>query len=252
MIVCDTPILQEWLAPKQEISSHPGVTYPRPKWTKLFAEDFLVSNSIEFARWDSTPVQPIVCETCWDSGCGSYTLGLAFIELVGDYLLWVPPTAADVPWEDVTDYRRSRFRQKTLLMPVNVWNNLRGRFPNLPAADHFPPPRKCDLANLWFDEMPEDVRVDSPEKLTVRLLHEAIASDPSELDESRENVADWLAWMQTEPNTLVPGRFVRVQDFDGSLNSLFFEGPPFPEWKAFVVGPRRGLVFGNQWVFQLD
>ncbi len=251
MIFCDVPILKEWLAPPNPWAKETG-DYSRPTWTKLLAGDFLISNSIELAGWDSSPVQPIVCETCWEPGCGSYTHGLAFIERVGDYLLWVPPTAADVSWTEPDRYRRSEFHQKSLLMPVKVWNDLRDRFPNLPVADFFPPPRMADLLNLWFDEMPEDVRVDSLETLTQRLQHEVIASDPLELDEARWYVAGLLAWMQTEPNAPVVGRFVRLQDSEGRLNSFFFEGPPFLEWQAFVVGQRRELVFGNQWIFQLD
>lgn len=231
-----------------------GNSFHRLVWTKLFAGDFPISNSIEFAIWDEPLICPWVCETCWEAGCGSYEYRLLTIFRLNEFLLWMPPTDADldVNARDRFDQRLFHFNQNELLTPVTAWSELRERFSTLPSPERFPPPRRRDIINLWFNSMPDGITAESPERLDDLFRNRVIASDPCEISEARQQIETLLAWLNLAPNAPVEGHFVNVQEFDGVLATLFFEGPPFHEWKALAVKPRLGLVFDNDWVLPLD
>ena len=241
MIYCDSPTLEEWVAPPQD-------DLPRPKWTKLLAGDLMLSNSVEFADWQADPVQPIACELCWHPGCAM--AGLARIVNVKDLLVWVRPN-----WEDFSQSCYGWIGEQNLIrdsvvIPTKVWSDLRCQCPALPSATSFPTPRREDLINLWMSGMPKDVRVRSTGKLDEQFWQTIIAADPLELSETRRVVRELLDWVRANPKSPVEGEVIEATSFGGSLNSVFFEGPPFTEWIVFATAKKVSFVFDNRWVFQ--
>ena len=236
MIYCDSPTLEEWIAPSQE-------DFPRPKWTKLFAGDLMLSNSIEFADWHADPVQPIACELCWHPGCA--LTGLTRIVNVKDLLFWIRPNYEDFSagWVGEPNLIRD-----SVVIPTKAWDRLRCQCPALPSAASFPSPTREDLMNLWVDGMPKDVRTRSVEKN--EFWRTIIASDPLELSETRRAISELSTWVRSNPKTTAKGEVVQANTFAGKINSVFFEGPPFTEWIAFAIGEKVSFVFDNRWVFQ--
>lgn len=189
MIYCEAPTLEQWVAPPQE-------DFPRPTWTKLVAGGVMLSNSIEYADWAVDPVEPIVCESCWDSTCAR--AGLARIVHLGDYLLWLPPTLRDIDefWRDLMS--EANFIRAAVLMPVTTWEALREKFPRFPAPQRYRQATRGDLAALWLGEMPETVRVKELSDLEAR-LQEALASDPIDLVPARKVVRSMVRWILQSP-----------------------------------------------------
>jgi len=239
MIYCDSPTLEEWLAPPQP-------PLPQPTWTKLIVDGVMLSNSIEYGSWRRNPVCPIVCEACWSADCAM--TGLARLVTLRDWILWLPGQAEDLDesWRDQLD--RSHFLAQAVIMPQATWDGLHARFPNLPPADHYPPASRRGVAQLWLSEMPEAVRVRGLAELDDHLRRTALASDPLDLDPAREVIRSMIGWLNEAPGQSATGRIVRVQDAGGPANSFYFDGPPFPEWPAFIVGRDNSFVFDRGWV----
>lgn len=243
MIFCGEPTLEEWIAPPQD-------DLPRPKWTKLFAGDLMLSNSIEFANWQANPVQPVVCEQCWHPGCAQ--TGLARIVNVKDMLFWIRPN-----WEELSQscygwIGEQNLIRESVLIPGRAWDDLRRRCPKLPTAESFPSPSRDDLIDLWMNGMPKDVRVRTVEKMNEQFWQTVIATDPLEPSETRRVVSNLFDWVRSHPKAPVKCEVLETNAFGGSLNSVFFEGPPFIEWIAFATGAKVSFVFDNRWVIQTD
>jgi len=239
MIYCESPTLEQWLAPPQE-------NFPRPTWTKLLAGGVMLSNSIEYATWTACPVEPIVCEACWNSGCAQ--AGLARIVRLGDYLLWLPPRPRDIDESWREELNEAAFIREAVLIPAPTWEELRTRFSDVPPAESYPRAVRSDLATAWIREMPEAVRVAELGGLEAR-LREALASDPLDLEVARDVVQRMSSWVFQQPEGAVEGQLVRSQDCRDDVNTFYFDGPPFAEWPAFVIGCEIGFALGADWVF---
>src|SRR5262249_6629870 len=144
MIYCETLTLEEWIAPPQG-------DLPRPKWTKLIAGGFMLSNSIEYANWVADPIEPIVCEGCWNPGCS--WAGLTRVVRVNDHLLWLRPSLNDIEASWREQLTETNFIRQAVLMPTTTWERLRRKFPELPASEDYPPPKRPEMAALWLGEM---------------------------------------------------------------------------------------------------
>jgi hypothetical protein len=239
MIYCDSPTLVQWVAPPQE-------DLPRPTWTKLIAQGVTLSNSIEYANWVADPVEPIVCELCWDATCAR--AGLARVRRLDDQLVWVPPRPKDVDefWRDVLT--EANFIREPVLIPGQTWEALREKFPRLPAAESYPRATAGDIATLWVRGMPNAVR--PPEVAgVVDRLSSALASDPLDLDPAREVIRSMVGWAQRTLNEPVQGRIVRTLNCGVPVNTLYFDGPIIVEWAAFLVGRDNSFTVGEDWVF---
>ena len=239
MIYCESPTLEQWLAPPQE-------NFLRPTRTKLLAGGVMLSNSIEYATWTACPAEPIVCESCWYSGCAQ--VGLARIVRLMDYLIWLPPRPRDVDasWRD--EMNEAAFIRDAVLIPVATWDVLRARFSNMPPAESYPRAARGDIATVWTHEMPEAVRVAELGGLEP-CLRNALASDPLDLVVAREVVQRLARWVLQQPAEPVEGRLVRAKEWKRGVNTVYFDGPPFEEWPAFAVGWEIGFALGADWVF---
>jgi hypothetical protein len=240
MIYCVSPTLEQGIAPPQE-------DFPRPTWTKLIAKGLELSNSIEYARWDETPVQPMVCPGCWDASC--WRSGLARLVTLADHLLWARPT-----WDDIDEFwrgvlREQHFLRESVLMPRRTWNRLRSRFPRLPPFASFPSATRRDLERMWIDEMPQPVRVAEPSGLDDRWRRTVLASDPLDLGPAWEILQSLCRWLRERPGEPLVGRIVRAKAIAAPLNTFYFDGPPFLEWPAFAVGWEGSFALGQKWVF---
>src|SRR5262245_62748990 len=143
----------------------------------------LLSNVVEYAGWDTDPVEPIICETCWGPGCSRS--GMARIVRLDSQILWIPPRL-----DEIDEYWRNELSERCLirdsvLMPEATWTALGRRFANLPAADAYPRATRRDLARMWLWEMPEAVRVDELEELEDQLWGTVLACDPLDLEPAR-------------------------------------------------------------------
>jgi hypothetical protein len=198
MIYCESPTLEQWLAPPQD-------NLPRPTWTKMFAGGVMLSNSIECADWAASPVDPIVCEACWNPGCAME--GLARIVRIGDHLLWLPRRPRDIP-ESLPEWlNKAAFISEAVLMPAASWEELRNLFPKLPPTKSYPLAVRGDAATAWISEMPEAVRVGELGGLDAR-LREALASDPLDLEPAREVVQRLVGWVHERPERPMKGQLV--------------------------------------------
>ncbi len=242
MIYCDSLTLQEWIPPLQDM---PLSKWTKFKWTKLFAGDTMLSNCIESADWQSSLVQPIVCESCGHSGCAQ--TGLARIANIGELLIWVRPN-----WAETYDgwLREQNAIQDSVMIPTAEWNRLCRLCPSLPRAEHFPLPTREDLMSLWLSGMPSDVRVRSAVHFDDDFWRKIIASDPLDLIETRRGIMQILDWVRSSPQSRVNNTVLELQNFNGVLNSVFFDGRPFSEWIAFEVGSKVSVVIDNRWVIQ--
>lgn len=239
MIYCDSPNLEEWLAPQQE-------TFPQPTWTKLYADGILLSNSIEFANWIADPVEPIVCEACWNSACSRS--GLARIVRIGNYLLWLPPRLSDIDGFWAKMLTDDNLIAQTVLMPIEVWNDLRKKFQHLPAAEHYGIASRADLGVLWLSEMPEAIRSRDLNAIDGR-LRESLASDPLDLGMAKEIIKSMVDWILQGPRLTANGRILRTQSSGHPINTIYFDGPEYAEWHAFLVECTLGFAFGKEWAF---
>jgi hypothetical protein len=231
MIYCVSPSLECWVAPPQE-------DLPRPTWTKLIADGILLSNSLEYANWRVNPVEPFVCDSCWNSGC--VQTGLARIVRLADDLLWLPPRPCDIDSSRRAWLSEANFIRHAVLMPAATWERLRQTCPNLPSANSYAPATRADLAALWIHEMPEGIRVHDVGQLE-KCLRAVLASDPLDLDSAREAVRLLVGWLLEAPEEAVHGRLVRAQTFGVAINTFYFDGD---EWPSFAVGWERGFAFG--------
>jgi hypothetical protein len=231
MIYCELPRLEQWIAPPQE-------DLPRPTWTKLIADGFVISNSLEYADWQARPVQPIVCESCWNAGCSQ--AGLANIVRLGDQLLWLPPRMrANSRLSDVN------LIQEPVLMPVATWEKLRKTTTNVPPATTFSSAAIGDLASLWLHEIPRDASIREIENIT-SWLRTALASDPVDLDAARQIVASLVHWICSIPERIAEGRLLRKEDCGKAVNTFYFDGY---EWPSFLEGREHSLACGAEWIF---
>jgi hypothetical protein len=247
MIYCDSPTLEEWLEPYPDIQ-------PPATWTKLTIDGVLLFNLIELVDWTTDPVEGLICEACPGSGCRMD--GLVRLITLPEQVLWVRPYLDD-PWHyrgyDEESFWREELEQRiypgqAIVMPKATWNGLRARFPGLPPADHFPRATRRDLGRLWLREMPEAVRVTDLAGLDDHLRRTALASDPLDLDPAREIIRSMIGWLNEAPGQPVAGRIIRVEEAGCPVNSFYFNGPPFWEWPAFLVGRENGFVFDRGWV----
>jgi hypothetical protein len=245
MIACNSPTLEQWLAPPQP-------SLPQPTRTKLIVDGVTLSNSIECVDWTRDPVEGMVCEGCWSAGCR--TDGLLRVIALPDQVLWVRPHLDDLRsypghdeewWRDQLEQRC--YQGPAVVMPKATWNGLRARFPRLPAADRLPRATRRDLARLWLREMPEAVRAAELAGLDDHLRRTALASDPLDLEPAREVVRSLVDWLDEAPGQPINGRIVRAEEASSPVNAFYFDGPPFWEWPAFLIGRDSGFVFDQGW-----
>ncbi|MBI3823371.1 MAG: hypothetical protein HY289_11935 [Planctomycetes bacterium] len=231
MIYCETPTLEQWIAPPQE-------DLPRPTWTKLIADRFLISNSLEYADWHASPAQPLVCETCWNPGCSQ--AGLANIVRLGDQLLWLPPRMqANSPLSEVN------FIAEPVLMPVVTWAKLRETISNLPAATTFARATLGDLAPLWLHEIPRNGKIRKIEDIA-SWLRSALASDPLDLDVAKLTVAALVDWICSNHEQTAEGRILRQAACGNAVNTFYFDGY---EWPSYLDGNAHSFACGGEWIF---
>ncbi|MFL5340196.1 MAG: hypothetical protein ACJ8F7_08585 [Gemmataceae bacterium] len=232
MLYCESPTLEEWIAPPQE-------DFPRPTWTKLLANGSLLSNSLEYANWLATPVEPMVCEGCWNSGCSGQ--GLAKIVRLSDQLLWLPPRLADVSsW-----LNESSFIRFAVLMPVETWERLRAITPRIPPANSYAKATRADIAGLWLHEIPKEARIREVGDMD-HGLRSALASDPLDMEPAKAVVKSLIDWIRAAPDDPVQGRMVRANTCGASINTFYFDGY---EWPSFLVGLEHCFVCGEEWAF---
>lgn len=238
MITLHSPRFEQWIAPWQ------GDDIPRPKWTKLLAGDVLLSNSIEYANWKSNPVFPIVCEGCWSAECGAH--GLARIVSLPYCVIWIKPRPVDFDefWQD--GLSQSNYINESVRIPLDVWDQLASQFRNVPRIYYYPRATRADIARLWVDEMPEEIRRSDIDQLEEHAVRKALASYPLELDECIEDLRARIRWLGESPDEVVEGRMIRLTDNE-PVNSIFIDQPSFPEWRAFVAGRENSFVFGDEW-----
>jgi hypothetical protein len=240
MIFCDNPIVEKWVAPPQE-------DLPRPTWTRLRAGGLELSNSIEYANWGADPVEPIVCESCWDATCSR--AGLARIVLLAGQVLWLKPSLQDIDefWRGTLN--EGNFIQEAVVFSLATWESLRQQFARLPTPQSMPRPTRNDIAGLWLNEMPRAIRVRALDQLD-SLLRSALASGPMDLDPARETVRSICRWINSAPSEHVVGRVVRTDAVHGQLNTFYFDIPPAEDWSAFAVGRDRCLGLSEGWIFE--
>ncbi|MAG92883.1 MAG: hypothetical protein CMJ48_03950 [Planctomycetaceae bacterium] len=241
MIYCNAPTFETWLAPPQE-------DFPRPTWTKLFANGQLLSNSIEYANWNADPTKLWVCEQCWSSGCSGS--GLTRIVRLSSQVLWLRPRLEhiDTDWLD-----ESSFIPTPLLMPRRGWDQLSNEFSEVPAFEELQRPTKIDLFTLWIEEMPDDVRTLLPhdglgiDNLSRTLRRNTLATDPLSFSDSVSVIERIVEAANEDPASQFEGDLLPIDKTTEPITSLFFDGPLVPEWRAFTT-PGHDLVIGNQWV----
>jgi hypothetical protein len=215
----------------------------------MLAGKVLLSNSIENATWTATPAEPMVCESCWCSGCAQ--TGLARIVRLGKFLVWLPPRPRDIDesWSEQVD--QTAFIHEPVLIPVDTWEALRRRFSNMPPAGSYPRAARSDVATAWILGMPEQVRVAELRAVKARLA-EALASDPLDLVAAINIVECMTSWVSQQPERAAEGQLVRLQDCKEGVNTFYFDGPPFEEWPAFAIGKAMGFTLGADWIFRSD
>jgi hypothetical protein len=180
--------------------------------------------------------------------------GLLRVIALPDQVLWVRPYLDDPRtypgydeewWGDELEQRC--YQGPAVVMPKATWNGLRARFPRLPAVERLPQATRRDLARLWLREMPEAVRVAELAGLDDHLRRMALASDPLDLEPAREVVRSLVGWLNEDPGRPINRRIVRVEEAGSAVNTFYFDGPPFWEWPAFLVGRDNSLVFDQGW-----
>ena len=107
------------------------------------------------------------------------------------------------------------------------------------------------MAALWLHEMPESIRVPEIEDLEPR-LRKALASDPLDMIPAIEVIRGLAARIVREPHAPVDGRITSTEAVQGNVNTFYFDGPPFAEWAAFVIGRDDCYVLGSGFVFVPD
>ncbi len=206
----------------------------------------MLSNSIEYANWVANPVEPIVCELCWSAGCAQ--AGLARIVRVSDKMLWLPPRLCDMDAFLRDLIGEDNFIRESILMPIGTWDGLREKFQKLPAAQTYPQITRRDIATVWLAEMPEAVRVAELGGLALRLT-EFLASDPLDPEPARETVQSMVEWIFQSPDLPVEGQILPSHGYEAEVNTFYFDGPPFHQWRAFVVGFANSFALGDDFVF---
>jgi hypothetical protein len=98
--------------------------------------------------------------------------------------------------------------------------------------------------------MPSAVDVERPYQLEGWPAGTALASEPLDLDATSTVICSHCEWCQSEPEGAVAGRFVRLEDWGGQVNIVYFDVQPPQEWRAFGVGLENGFVIATDWVFQ--
>lgn len=247
MIYCDSPTLDFGPAPPQEC--FPEQNNPRSAWTRLIANGVELSNSIEYTDWNTDPVLPIVCETCWQAGC--IRAGIARIVRLPGQLLWTRPRCEDIDefWRDGAD---SSFIREAVLVPQAARDELSARFPQIRAAEQYPRATRTDVARLWLGEMPEAIRVAELGQIEDLTWTTLLASDPLELEPAKDVIRELCAWLTAAPNEPVTNRISRVAENPGRVNTLYFDGPRLTEWAAFTVDGPLGFTFGPDFVLPAD
>lgn len=236
MIYCESPDLERWIAPPQE-------DFPRPTWTKLSANGVLLSNSLEYANWQSTPIEPIVCESCWSAGCS--LAGLARIVHLKDHLLWLAPRAMDLAGPVLDRLSDDNLLSEPVMMPIATWERLRLVVATLPPYDSFPPATRGDVAALWMHQMPISSRVCDVQRIETS-LRAAVASDPLDLEPARDIVSAMVRWFQQGPHDSVTGTVLRIEACAGSANTFYFD---HDEWPCFLTGIKNSFVWGTDWAY---
>jgi hypothetical protein len=240
MILCDSPVLERWSPPPQE-------NLTRPTWTRLLVNGRILCNSLEEVRWGVQPVELMICEACWQPGCspGNVARVVAFDE----QLVFMRPAWESIDLNGWGFIGPQHLLPEAVLMPRSVWDGLCQRFPGLPPFEAWPRAVGQDLAALWLAEMPEAVRAQDLVELA-RQLRLVLASDPAALETAVDTMRGLARWVAENPANPVAGRIVRMGGETGPLNTLYFDGPGFPEWQGFILGRAHAFAFGKEWWFQ--
>jgi hypothetical protein len=177
--------------------------------------------------------------------------GLIFGPILNGQILWLPPRIEDFD-ESLRDWLGGdwRFLSEAVLIPESAWTNLHRLCSRLPAAHRFPRAVRRDLMRLWQWDMPSAVDVERPYQLEGWPAGTALASEPLDLDATSTVICSHCEWCQSEPEGAVAGRFVRLEDWGGQVNIVYFDVQPPQEWRAFGVGLENGFVIATDWVFQ--
>ena len=242
-MICRTFSFEQGLAPPQE-------DLPRPVWTKLMVNGIEVTNSVEGAGWDQTPCELWVCEQCWSSSCSM--LGLAIVARLENWLVCLPPCESDL--ETLCELWRgeSRFFPHVLLFEQPQWQAMREECGALPAFTSFPLLTRTQLLHLWLQQLPVEVHEAPKLRHLEELMPLLLASDPLSEEEAVRNITKLLVWANESPGSPAMGSMTMIDDYDGVLNILHFDGTPSPSWSCLTASGELGIVVDNLLVFEVN
>lgn len=84
MLYCQEAAVESW---SPDFSDSGGIT---PVWTRVRYGRIVLCNSLEWADWQTNPVQVEICDQCGTSACASG--GYVHVAVLNDVVLWTMPS----------------------------------------------------------------------------------------------------------------------------------------------------------------
>ncbi len=233
MVYCDSLENVKW-APDFSSSGVKSLT-----WTKLVCKGIELCNSIKDIEWGVNPIQVKICDACGSTGCASG--GYIKISKFSDYLIWTRPDKENFDEFQEVQYAPSwkLLKHGPIIIPIEIWNELRKNFLNLPLPTVYPDTTRADVADAWFLETKRLIQNNSIGELFTELREKLIASDTMEGPEVIEIIQSIIEWVNSNPKEPVSGTIEKVDK--SHVETLYFDGPQTEDWPAFIK--RNGKLF---------
>jgi hypothetical protein len=241
MTICTDIELQKW---SPDFSSSGQAN---PLWTRLKFRGTELCNSIEWAEWQSNPVQVQLCDACGTIGCASG--GYIHVSTFGSLVLWTGPQLPAIDdWTTAQNGAAAALRiLGSIAFTVETWDAVRATVPCLPGKPALPTANRRAVADAWTLGPGRPINpVELPKLLRARL----VAGDTMPSVDAIRWVEHWLSWLLERPDLPAEGILVAPGDFGAVLETLYFDGPRAEDWLALA---RRGddylPVLDNGYVF---
>ncbi len=212
---------------------------------RLLADNVELSNCIKLAEWDTDPINPILCDECWHSGCGAN--GMAHVFRTETQLIWMPPYSTSRSWPELDDIQKYYGIRETYLFYAQDWEKLSLSNALLPKLDVFPIVTNHDLYHLWMQERPDFAVQSRYETFYRHLQRHVVASHPLELEDAINVIASKERELSNPPVPQV-GSFLTINEVDDEFNMLYFDGDGLQEFVTFTSATPHRLVIGGKYV----
>tara|TARA_R110002020_G_scaffold273893_5_gene489083 strand:+ start:986 stop:1714 length:729 start_codon:yes stop_codon:yes gene_type:complete len=217
------------------------------QWTGLHYGELFLSNSIEFADWESDPVSPWACWGCEAAWCAR--MCLSRVVRTESQLLFMKPYYETSLCKPDSDDDSRRLLKDSLLIPFEDWQRVRIIAQELPEVKTFPVITNHDIINLWLQQRQEYAVETEYCTFTQNLRKNCIASHPFSLDQIVSILEEQLDLLNTPP-VEVEGKFESPPQLFNSedYHSLYFDFEGLPEFVTHRVSD-RALIIGNEYLF---